>query len=259
MLLLSLLACAHLPSPAPAPYAVAVAEGSSGRMVAAVYHLEVSEAPGDAVTFRTVRSEGSWEEGGEAHAWDSDAPAGSTPWALTLQHAIASVPTPVTLVDGRPTGLVDADAWRANVAEVLASSDLPIAALRAASGLIEPEGVLADLQRSFPGLPSPTWTRQGAVAGVGATREETCTRSRSGGRTTWECAGQFTAPPGSPAGLRDVRCTARVVADRRGLVAYESGFDGVLVLLGPDGQPAAERAVAGRRLVERQNQPRSSE
>jgi hypothetical protein len=259
-LALVLSACASGPLEAlpddrrPSTYRVGVAAASGDRTVTSIYTLRVVPRRDDVWAFTTTDAEGSWEEGAAAITWDSDQPQGSDPWPITLQHAISSIPAPIQMGPrGAPERLVDPETWRSAARQALEDTDLPPAAVASGASLVDPEGVVRDLRRNFPGLPPEEgpWIRDETIAGVSARRVEACRRERSRGRTTWTCQGRVEGPTEGAARLVDATSSTTLVVDRRGLSSLEYSYDGTLVVLAPDGQQALDRAVAGRRKVVR--------
>ncbi len=119
-------------------------------------------------------------------------------------------------------------------------------------GFPDPEGLVRDLRRTFPGLPptDATWTRSETLAGLPSQRAERCTESREKELRTWTCTG--TAQGASDrVRLDQVTSSTTIQADGQGLLSYESTYQGFLVLLDPHGREAVRRAVVGRRLVQR--------
>lgn len=250
---------AHLPPAGPSrarvgSYRVAALAASAERVVTSLYDLEVSRQGDGVWVIRTTHSEGILEEGDNLLAYDSARPRRSDPWPLTLQHAIAAVPVAVRFdPEGAPVSLVDPAQWRRDALAAVDELGLPAEASPAALPLLDPEGLLRDLRRTFPGTPPPlgAWSREASMAGVEVAVVETCTPTRSGPTTTWDCTGEVEAHPGAAARFREAHTTTRLVADRFGLLSQESSYEGFLILADPDGRVVVERAVAGRRLVER--------
>lgn len=242
------------PSQGPARYDVAVAAASGNRSMTSLYTLEVTPLPPDVWAFRTIHSEGTWEEGGERLQFDSSAPKPSEPWPIVQHHAVAGVAARVRLSEaGVPVAMVDEQRWEADARQALHALGLPPEAVRSGEALVDPGGVVRDLARDFPGVPPAegAWVRSQRLAGVEGRRVEDCVVAAPGARTVWTCEGRIESPPGGPALLHDVTTWTTVEVDRRGVVQIEDSYAGTLVVLGPDGTGVLDRAIAGRRLVQR--------
>lgn len=235
-------------------YQVAVAAASGERAMTALYTLEVVPQRDDVYSVRTVHTEGTWEEGGTRLDYDSSAPQRDDPWPLALQHAVASVPARLQFSEGgSPVGLVEEQGWRMEGLRAMQELELPPEALAAGQQLLDPAGLVRDLQRIFPGTPPQgVWVRQEQIAGLDAQRIEACERTAAGGERTWTCEGEVEGPTEGPARLHEVDSSTVVVADARGLVSLEGTWVGTLVLLDATGDGVLDRPVAGRRLVVRQ-------
>ena len=136
---------------------------------------------------------------------------------------------------------------------LLASSVRHLDSFRSDLALLDPDGIVRDMARNFPGDPSPgiLWTRAVTIAAVPATLSERCTVEESAGLRTWRCVGTAQGPEEGSARLYEVTSETTVVADRRGLVSYDSRWAGTLVVLAPDQQGVIDRPIAGHRVVER--------
>ncbi|MEQ1505584.1 MAG: hypothetical protein ABMB14_25345, partial [Myxococcota bacterium] len=188
---------------------------------------------------------------GEPASFDSASPTSADPWPLTLQHLVASVPAVVELVDGRPTRLADPDGWTEAAKSAVYGSTLPVEALASGAQLVDPEGLVADLARPFPGVPPAdggAWVRADDLAGIPVTRTETCTAT---GGSSWSCVGTATPDPEVGARLFEVETRTELSADRRGWLAIESRYTATLVTLAPGGRGVDDRPVSGIRRVER--------
>ena len=113
--------------------------------------------------------------------------------------------------------------------------------------LVDPEGLLVDLDRTVPGRPPiGTWERGDRIAGLAVRRVEDCVWDKP----KWTCTGTATTDqPGVK--LFEVTTHTTVTADRRGLLWLETGYSGTLVTLAPDGRDIVDRPIAGVRRVER--------
>lgn len=231
-----------------------MAVASSERSLAALYELRSDRRDDHVWSFWTVRTEGTWEEPGKRSSFDSAAPTDADPWPLTLQHLVASVPAEVRMGPaGAPEALVDPDGWTTAARAAVYGSTLPVEALAGAEPLFDPTGVVEDLARSFPGVPPEdgAWDRTERIAGVAAHRVEQCAVEIDGPNRTWDCRGAVVGPSGGPARLHEVESWTRMVADRDGLRSLDAGYQGTLVMVGPDGRTVFDRPIAGRRRVER--------
>lgn len=257
LLTLALAGCPHGSPVAPprgtTTWDVAVVASSSARVVTSVYAIEARSSGPGVLAFRTLHSEGSWEERGSALVFDSDQPRGSDPWPLSLQHAVSSVPARVRLDEtGAPLELVDEAGWREAALEAVEGLNLPPQAAPSAAALVDPQGLVRDLRRSFPGLPpvEASWTRSEVLAGVPAQRVERCAETHDGSTRTWTCTGEVQGTS-DRVRLDQTTTTTVLEADAQGLLRYESTYEGFVVLMDPDGHEAVRRAVVGRRLVSR--------
>jgi len=250
--------CVHrplVPSPpprAPSIYDVAVAAGHGHKMITSLYTLEIVPAERGLWHVRTLHSEGTWEEGGQAIAFNSRAPQRSDPWMLTLQHAISSAPAQIQFSEGgRPERMVDEQEWLARGRTQLHATDLPPQAIASAGSLLDADGVIRDLRRSFPGQPvEGTWTRDERIAGVEVKRVESCTASRDGDRISWSCVGELQGPERGSAALLATSCSTTLTLDRRGLVALREEYGGTLYQVTATGLQI-DRPVVGMRSVAR--------
>jgi hypothetical protein len=247
-------ALAH-PDSRPAIYDVAVASASGDRRISSLYALQMMP---DAVdpsirTVWTIHSEGTWEDGGNAMAFNSEAPRPSDPWPLTLQHTIATVPARISFTGtGAPEQVLDQPKWSQAVHDTVLALNLPEQALSTAGQLTDAQGVIRDLARNFPGTPLPgIWERDERIAGVDARRQETCVAEVQGARAIWACQGKILGPTEGSARLVDGTSHTQMVVDRRGLVLLEADYLGTLVLVGPNDEHLGDQAIGGRRLVER--------
>ena len=243
-----------LPAKAPATYDVAVANATGAKTVTSIYTLQTERISKTAWRIWTVHSEGTWEEPGEALTFDSAAPKGSDPWPLTLQHAISTVPVTIAFAAGAPTTLLDEADWRIRVDQALDKLGLPEQARSTREALIDPDGVLADLRRNFPGTPNGTekWTRFERIAGVKARRSETCSETHENKQTIWHCEGVVQGPEDGAARLMETTSSSTLVIDQLGLVSLEGTYSGTLVMLADDESAVIDRPIAGRRFVSRQ-------
>ena len=253
MLALLLVGCPHggaaaLPPSRPARYEVAVAAAVGERAATSVHALELEPLGSRVWSVRTVHTEGAWEDGPDKVTFDSEAPRPEDPWPLTLQHAVAAVPAAVRFsADGTPEALVEPDAWRDDARAAVEGLGLPAQALASGESLLDPDGLLRDLQRTVPGTPDAEWIREETVAGVPARRIETC----SGDGAVWTCVGRVEATAAAEAVLHETRSETRVKVDARGLVELESTYVGTLVLVGEGGAYRGDHPIAGRRWVVR--------
>ncbi|MBN2799688.1 MAG: hypothetical protein JXX28_11125 [Deltaproteobacteria bacterium] len=247
-----LIGCAHRPAPASGLYQIGAATASADRVMSTLYTVSVKRDAFDAATVRTVHTEGEWTEGGRDNRFDSDAQTGADPWPLRLEHAVASAPAAVRLSpEGAVTALIDEQGWRDAARDQITALDLPGAASAAAEALIDPEGLLRDLRRSFPGRPEAVWVREESLGGITAALEEACTRSREGRLTVWTCAGGAREGGVGKARLQELTTWSIVRADRRGLQSFEMGYEGDVVVLDASGVVRLKNTLMGRRLVSR--------
>ena len=94
-----ILGCAKPPAATPdvrvALYDVAVATASGPRRITSVYRLAAEPISDQSWRVRTVHSEGTWEDGANTMAFNSDTPSDADAWPLTLQHTISTVPATI--------------------------------------------------------------------------------------------------------------------------------------------------------------------
>lgn len=234
-------------------WTVLVLAATGDRTIEATYALATERVAPDRWLVSTTRTRGTWAGDGEPASYDSDAPTAADPWPLTLQHLIASVPVEVRVDDGHPVALVDPDGWADAARHAVYASDLPNDALAVGQALVDPDGLLADLGRTFPGTPGDgAWARPDRIGGVDAVRTETCARPTPG---SWDCAGTAEATPDAGARLFEVATTTTVATDRRGLVRLDARYTGTLVTLAPSAHWVDDRPVSGIRQVERAAAP----
>jgi hypothetical protein len=230
-----------------------VAVASANRQVESIYALQIEPAADGVWIVTTTHSRGSWDQDGVRTEFDSETPKASDPWPVRLQHAISHVPTAYTLDDrGAPTGLFDPKEWKKVALSVIYSLDLPVEAMTAGEALLDPEGLVADLVRDFPGTPPEgQWTRSERIAGLGATRREQCSVQRRGPTEMWECIGEVEGPTDGSARLYKVASITLIEIDRHGLKRLETTYSGTLVMVGPGGDGVLDRPIAGKRMVQR--------
>lgn len=255
LLLTGCAARGELPTPTRgALYDVAILSGSGVRWVSSMYTLDAERGDRDVWVISTTHSQGTWDEGGSAIAFDSNEPRSSDPWPLILQHTVSAVPAPILFdASGTPVEMVDPTSWSGAATAAILQLDLPKEAMPAGDALIDPVGVVADLQRNFTGAPPPEgpWTRDERMAGLAATRTERCTHDRRGSTTTWTCTGTIAGPTAGPARLHEGTCWTTLVIDGKGLVSLEGGYAATMVMLDPGGSSVVDRPVVGKRLVKR--------
>lgn len=260
--LLLLAACAKVPPAAfpdpdaPRVYKVGVATAQGDAVATSITTLRVIPRGDDVYAFLTERSEGSWEQGAAAMTFDSEDPKGTDPWPITLQHAVATVPAPIR-VHPR-TGALQAfqqqEVWRSAARSAVEAADLPVQARLSAESLLDPEGVLRDLRRNFPGTPTEDgpWVREETIAGVPTTRVERCEAETVRATTTWTCSGRLAGPEEGPARLVDGVSKTVLTVDRDGLVELDLTYEATLIVLGSREGQVLDRPVFGRRKVVRQ-------
>lgn len=236
-------------------YKVGVVAASGSRTVTGVYTVRAVPKGRNTFAFVTEHGEGTWEEGSAGLTWDSASPKRIDPWPLTLQHAISTVPAEIEVDEsGRLLALRSPEAWSRAARAAIESTDVPPQARASAEALVDPDGVVRDLRRSFPGRPATgaSWERTETLAGLEVTRIETCAESQQDRRTTWSCEGTLQGPTDGNARLVDGTSRTVVVVDARGLVEMTAAYTGTLVVLSPDGRQALDRPIAGKRMVVRQ-------
>jgi hypothetical protein len=220
---------------------VVAVSATPDRLVTSTSWLQVAQARADEATVSTVRAEGTWETPEGSGSWASDVIDDATPWPLRIQHAVAEVPAAFAWSDdGSPTRLIDPDGWREQVVVALAALELPTEALSTVTNVVDPDGLLRDLRRTFPGDPPPSgpWVREEGFGARVLTRTETCARAVDGGTVTWRCSGAIDGD-----GVSEGAATTSLVVDRRGLVEVESRWEALIAGVGP---------VGVRRLVVRE-------
>jgi hypothetical protein len=237
------------PTRGDADWSVVVLVASGDRTMEAHYELHTEHVRGDRWRVSTVRTHGTWTERGETSTFDSAAPTPADPWPLTLQHAVASVPAEVVVEDGRVVALADEDGWSRAARTAVYASPVPSDAFAAGEQLVDGDGLVGDLARTFVGRPPEgPWVRADTVGGVAAIRSESCVREPP---ATWTCTGTAAADPSTGARLFEVESRTSITADRRGLLAMESWYSGTLVALAAGGRSVDDRPVSGVRRVER--------
>ncbi len=260
--ILCLAACAKgplgaLPDPdGPRVYKIGVATAQGDAVATSITTLRVIPRGEAVYAFFTERSEGSWERGAAAMTYDSTTPRGTDPWPITMQHAVATVPAPIR-VDPQSGALLSfeqREVWSSAARSAIKAADLPDEALLSAESLVDPDGVLRDLRRNFPGTPvvEGRWEREESIAGLNTRRVETCERQAEKRSVTYTCNGHLEGPREGQARLVDGTSKTVMTLDRDGLVDLDLTYEGTLVLLSPDGKQALDRPVFGRRQVVRQ-------
>lgn len=241
--------------PAAARYSIAV-EARIGEIwsMRALYDLATEPRGEDVFTVITERSRGTWQEGTFEVAFDSDSPRADDPWPVTLLDALAGIPALVRFgPDGRPLSLVDPEDWRMQGMRAFTALDLPPEALTAGRALLDPDGFVRDLQRTFPGAPpTGTWIRQERLADVPFQRIETCgspTREIEG--TRWRCEGKL-EPLDRASGDLSGQCTSEILVDEAGLVVARFEASGTVALQrDPSAEPIDRDFSIARGLVRR--------
>ncbi|MEZ4237769.1 MAG: hypothetical protein R3F59_16805 [Myxococcota bacterium] len=234
---------------APQRWEVDVLSAVGPRTLEAHYALCTERTGRDRWRFRTLRTRGEWLDHSGRATYDSDAPQPADPWPLTLQHAVSAVPADVVVEEGRPVSLVDADAWRSAAHAAIYAAPVPAEALVVGDQLVDPEGLVDDLARTFPGVPAEAgaWERRERLGGVEAVVREDCAPADDG----WACTGAAEAAPGAEAKLFEVATSAAVAVDRQGLASLTSRYTGTLVTLAPGGHGVADQPISGIRSVRR--------
>ncbi len=242
-----------LPHGETSTWGIGVVTLSADRHASSIYTLQTEALSNDEWLFTTLRSEGDWEEAGIALHFDSNDFQPSDPWPIVMQHAISAVPTRVRVDDGLPMALVEPDRWRVAVVEALEATQLGPVALASGRGLIDPGGVIRDLQRSFPGTPPEgQWVRSAKVLGLDATLVEACERSVEAGLRRWRCVGEAEGPTDGSVRLYEVSSETVITADRRGLLTHEHTLSGTMVLYDPAQDVVLDRPIAAKRMAQRQ-------
>ncbi|MCA9494979.1 MAG: hypothetical protein KC621_33860 [Myxococcales bacterium] len=255
MLFVALVACAPRVAALPrtrgaTAWEVGVAAAIGDGVVEERYTLRSEPVKRDVWALSTVRSEVLVvSPDGAEQRWSSEARTSADPWPLVLQHAVATVPALVRMSRGRPVELLSSDDWGEAARAAMRATDLPEDAVATGANLIDPDGLLLDLRRAFPGMPDDgRLVADDRIAGVPALREERCSPLDMDGAIRFRCTGTATASDGSGR-LHDVDTWTEVVADRSGMVWMESAYGGTL--RGRGGSTRGALAVAGHRRVER--------
>lgn len=240
------------PAKSDAIYDIVVVAGIGARRIEGQTVLATSRQGSGVWRIQTQRSNNTWDDTTEHVSYDSNAPSAGAPWPLITQHAVASVPAEIVFDrSGKPQRLHDKEAWRAQATAALVALDLPDAGVRSGEALVDEDGFLLDLGRTFVGTPSSEWTRTDRLTGVVVERNETCEMSRDGGVSTWTCRGLATAASDDDGQLQNAETWTTIRADRQGLLDMEEGWSGTLVHLSRDGQTVTDSPIGGRRLVRR--------
>ena len=186
----------------------------------------------------TDRTRAEFDVAGVAYAFDSAGPTAQAPWAYTQGHLVSAVPVTVRLEAGHPVSMVGVSRWKRAARRAVAASGLPPEADAAGWALVDPDGVLADLQRAFPRHPAASKARTLTikVSSQLLSRVEHCGASGPG---TWSCEGQL-ATTDPDVAVYDGVSTSTIRFDGRGLVDYDSRYSGVLHVAGTAPRPFAE-------------------
>jgi hypothetical protein len=248
-----LVGCVHGPSPqiprTSRDWSVAVSVATGDRVLESFYDLHTEPIAPNRWMVSTARTRGTWIEHGASQGFDSEAPTARDPWPLVLQHLVASVPAEVRIEEGRVDELVAPDEWAAAARRAIYGSKLPVEALDAGEALLDPDGLVADLARTFPGTPPSegVWERPDRIAGLEVVRREQCEPTGSG----WSCDGSAEGADGQDARLFETTTFTRLAADHEGLLWVESGYSGTLVSAAIDGRGVMDRPISGLRRVQR--------
>jgi hypothetical protein len=239
------------PPPGDGVYEVAAVTGLGTQVVTSRLVLSTRRTGPSTWTVATTTTETSWEDPAGAVRFDSHNRRHADPWPLVAVHEVGALPADVGFDgDGAPERLLDDDAWARRVIATLDALDVPGEPVEGGVSLADPSGFLADLRRSFPGVPAEDWRRRMRVAGVEADRFERCERRREAGLTRYSCDGTLSVPVGAGAILHDAVVTSEVALDRRGLVWLEERWSGTVVRLDAQGA-MTDAPFAGVRRVER--------
>ena len=227
-------------------YQATVASAYGEDLMVSATELELVRNPG-AWTIRTLRTTGSWVTGGVEGSYDSDAPLASDPWPLTLHHAIVQEPVRMTVINERPSMVMDPQDWVSRARSRAYQTSLPAAALQSAEQLLVPQNQVLDLVRFFPGRPETTWVRIQRLGGVEVEVAQQCTQD---GRV-WTCEGLLRAVDPAGPQILDGVYQSEMELDLQGMIRLDERYEGTLVVAGPDGEGAVDRPMGGRRKVVR--------
>lgn len=246
-------ASARAPTPtwgdAPVEWAGVAVVTQGQRVIEESRVWRVSAAPGATFALRNLTTRIRVEGPEGVTDYDSTSPGDADPWPLVLQHVVSTAPATLRW-DAGQVALTDPATWRDTAQDALLAASLPPAVLASSEGLLDAPTFEEDLRRWFPGpLVGDRLERAEHLAGVDTRRVETCAEERAAGRTRWRCEGTASDPDGR---LRDAHTWTVLEADRHGLLAVESGYDGVLDLRD---QGRGLLVVAGRRRAERRELP----
>lgn len=231
--------------------------GSGDRTVTDVYTLTAVPRKGSVWAFMVEEVDSSIEQGAGEIAYDSTNPQADDPWPLVAQFAISSVPADVELgPSGRPERMLHADRWRRSAQTEVSRRDLHPQAAASVDALLDPAGLIKDLQRNLPGLPpdGEIWEREEVIAGIRVVRSETCERSRRAGQRHWECRGTLqVADEGEAVKLYESTSYTRISADAQGMTELDTLYDATMVYVDASTGTTRDKPIAGRRRVLRRN------
>lgn len=239
----------------PATFRVAVAAGQGDAIVSQLSTLESHPKNKDSVVLLTSQTEGSLSRRDAEVTFDSRSPSPADPWPITLQHAVAQVPAQVrySAETGQIMELVDVESWKNSARSAIRALRLPPEAIASGDAMVDPEGLLGDLRRYFPGSPSigSSWRRADRIGGVMVTREETCALQRQKGQRIYQCTGVFQAQDTQVAYIQGAASTTNITIDKQGLVRMESQYSGTLHRPIMGGSDTIDQPIYGRRVVQR--------
>lgn len=236
----------------PARYRVVAISLGESTTIEAEYELEFRPHDANTKLVHTNYSVGAVDQGGQVLHFDSRTRKEEDPWPLLIQHVVASTSLTVTFDElGRPSVVEDKAAWQENAQERLKALSLPAGAHSADSELLQPEAVLRDIHRTFPGVPNDdgTMRRPVTLGGVSGWVDERCQPLPTG--RGWTCEGGADSLERGASRVFGVSSKLLMRYDGSGLSYLESEQVGTLVVYDPTSGELIDQAVGGKRAVER--------
>jgi len=238
----------------PARYRVLAMTLGEGMTIRSEYEIELQPLRPDARTVQTNYSAGVIDRGGEEIRFDSRNPSDEDPWPMLIQHVVASTPLRVVFEhSGKPVAVEGIEEWKSLVTTRLGALEFPVNTQDPDSELLDPEAILRDLSRTFPGAPvsEGPFQRPLRVAGVAGSVDEDCRQAATPRGVAWECEGGVESLQHGAVHVFGITTHLAMGYDRSGLYRLEADYVGTVVRMNPSTGELLDEPIGGKRLVER--------